>query len=419
MDLFYINGGRKLEGELELYSAKNALLPILAGAIMCEGEVVIKGCSNFSDVNYMIKILENLGAKAEIFGNDLYLNLKDSSSYEVPEEQTKKVRSSIFMLGSLLSRFKYAKVAYPGGCNIGTRPIDLHLKGLKSLSVKIEEVDGFISCDGTKMKAGTVKFDFPSVGATENIMMASVLLKGTTFIHNAAKEPEIVDLQNFLNSMGARVKGAGTDVIVIDGVEKLHSTEYKPISDRIVTGTYLIAGAITSGNITLKNVMPEHNSALLKLLKQAGCKIKVKNNTINISSNKRLKNIKLVETQPFPGFATDLQSPFLTLQTIGKGEGIIVENLYETRFKIVPELIKMGANISIKDRAATIKGVEKLYGAKVTAPDLRSGAGLILAGLAAEGLTIVSEIENVERGYLKINEDLQKLNADIKRITTV
>lgn len=419
MDLFYINGGRQLEGELELYSAKNALLPILAGAIMCEGEVVIKNCSNFSDVNYMVKILESLGAKAEVFGNDLYLNLKDASSYEVPEEHTKKVRSSIFMLGSLLSRFKHARVAYPGGCNIGTRPIDLHLKGLRSLNVKIEEVDGYISCDGTKMKPGTVKFDFPSVGATENIMMASVLLNGVTFIHNPAKEPEIVDLQNFLNSMGARIKGAGTDVIVVEGVKKLHSTEYKPISDRIVTGTYLIAGAITKGKITLKNVMPEHNVALIKLLKHAGCKINAKGNAITISAGKRLKNTKLVETGPFPGFATDLQSPFLTLQTIGKGSGVIVENLYETRFKIVPELIKMGANISIKDRTATVKGVEKLYGANVMAPDLRSGAGLILAGLAAEGLTTVGEIENVERGYLKIEEDLRKLNADIKRITTL
>ena len=418
MDQFYINGGRHLEGELELYSAKNALLPILAGAILCEEDVLIKNCCSFSDVIYMVKILENLGVKAEFSGNDLHLNLKDADNYKVTEEHTKKVRSSIFMLGSLLSRFKYAKVSYPGGCNIGTRPIDIHLKGLKTLNVKIEEVDGFINCDGTNMKSGIVVFDFPSVGATENIMMASVFLNGTTYIHNAAREPEIIDLQNFLNSMGAKVKGAGSYIIEIEGVEKFHYTEYKPISDRIVAGTYLIGAAITKGNITLKNTNPEHNGALIKLLKQIGCKISLKPSSITISNKKRLKNIKHLETRPYPGFATDLQNQFLALETIGKGTGFITENLYETRFKIIPELLKMGASITVKDRTAVVQGVERLYGANVTAPDLRSGAGLILAGLCAEGVTQVGDIENVERGYLNIETDLAKLNADIKRINS-
>ncbi len=418
MDLFYINGGRKLDGELELYSAKNALLPILAGSIACSESVVIKNCSRFSDVMFMIKILESLGVDAKFEDNDLVLNLENATKFEVPEEYTKKVRSSIFMLGSLLSRFKMAKVAYPGGCNIGTRPIDLHLKGLKSLNVKIEETDGFIICDGNDMKSGNVYFEFPSVGATENIMMASIFLKGTTYINNAAKEPEIVDLQDFLNSMGAKISGAGTEKIKIEGVEKLHSTVYKPISDRIVTGTYLIACAMVKGKIKIKNTDYKHNLALIKYLKQAGCKISVDLNEITISNYSAIKNIKKVETRPYPGFATDLQSPFLAMESIGKGTGMIVENLYETRFKIVPELIKMGANISIKDRTATIKGVKTLYGADVIASDLRAGAGLVLAGLSAEGETKISEIENIERGYLHIDKDLVALNADIKRIST-
>lgn len=413
MDAFYITGGKQLQGNLEIYSAKNALLPILAGSIICEDEVTILNCCKFSDVLYMIKILESLGAEATFKQNNLHLNLQNANAYEIGEEYTKKVRSSIFMLGSLLSRFHFAKVAYPGGCNIGTRPIDLHLYGLKQLNVVITEEDGYIICDGTNMKSSDVHFTFPSVGATENVMMASVFLKGTTTITNAAKEPEIVDLQNFLNQMGANITGAGSSKITIQGVNKLHATVYKPISDRIVTGTYLMAGAITGGHITLTNTYPEHNAALLKLLKQMGCSITHKNNAITLSAKQKLKNIKLVETKPYPGFATDLQSPFLTLQTVGKGTGVVVENLYETRFKIVPELLKMGANITMRNQSAEVTGVNKLVAAKVTAPDLRSGAGLVLAGLCATGTTVLTEIENIERGYLHMDQDLQTLGADI------
>lgn len=416
MDNFYINGGAQLHGELELYPAKNALLPILASSVMSNGTVVIKNVSKFSDVNYMIEILQGLGAVATYEGNDLHLDMTNTEYNKISEEQTKKVRSSIFMLGSLLSRFKKAEVSYPGGCNIGTRPIDLHLKGLRALNADIKEEDGFIICDGTNMKSGVVEFSFPSVGATENIMMAAVMLPGKSVIINAAREPEIVDLQNFLNAMGAKISGAGTKVISIEGVSSLSGVEYLPISDRIVAGTYLIAVAGVGGNVTIKNTNPAHNLALIKHLKQAGVKLRVKENEINIQSNKRLKALKNVQTAPFPGFATDLQSQLLAVQTLAKGKTKIVENLYETRFKIVPELIKMGANITINERTATVLGVEKLYGAKVLAPDLRSGAGLVIAGMMAEGQTVIGGIENIERGYLHFDKDLASLGADIKRI---
>ena len=319
------------------------------------------------------------------------------------------------MLGSLLTKFKKALVAYPGGCNIGTRPIDLHLKGLRSLGVKIDEKHGFIDCDGSNMKAGFVHLDFPSVGATENLMMACVKLKGKSVIYNAAKEPEIIDLQNFINSMGGKISGAGTSTITIIGVDHLHSTNYTPISDRIVAGTYLIACAMTGGHIKLKNTIPEHNLAVITKLKQSGCDVDLFENEIEIKSSGKLKSCA-IETQPYPGFPTDLQNQMLALQTISKGTGIIVENLFETRFKIYGELTKMGADITIRDRMALIKGVDKLYGATVTASDLRGGAALVIAGLSASGYTTVEDIYHIDRGYKNMENDLNILGAEIKRI---
>lgn len=417
MNAFYINGGKKLSGDLQVYTAKNTLLPILAGTVIVKDKVVIKKCTKFSDVLYMIKILESLGAYIEYQGEDLYLDLSKVNSYKVPEENTKKVRSSIFMLGSLLSRFGHAKVAYPGGCNIGTRPIDLHLKGLKDLGVDIKEVDGLLICNGQNMRAGVVEFSFPSVGATENIMMASVLLKGKTVIKNAAKEPEIVDLQNFLNAMGAKVSGAGTSKITITGVASMHGVTYQPISDRIVTGTYLIAAAMTKGDVTLTNAYAKHNKALIKHLKKAGCVIKSGKDYITLHSPQQLKSINKISTKPYPGFPTDLQNQLLTMQTVSNGVSKVTENLYETRFKVNTELMKMGAVISIKDKTAVINGVDNLIGKKVYAPDLRSGASLVLAGLVASGVTKVYDIENIERGYIDLDKDLQALGADIKKIS--
>lgn len=412
----YIKGGNALNGTLDIISAKNSILPILAGSVMCNGLVVIENCSYFSDVLYMLKILENLGCKVKMEGKTVYINCEDIDKFFVNNEFTKKIRSSIFMLGPLLSRFKKAKVAYPGGCNIGNRPIDLHLKGLEALNVKIEEKYGYIFCDGKNMKSNEVHLDFPSVGATENIMMSAVLLKGRTTIYNSAKEPEIVDLQNFINKMGGKINGAGTSTITIDGVNKLNSVNFNPMSDRIIAGTYMIAAAMTGGDVLLKNCVKEHNLALISKLKQAGCRVTCKNNTIRVISKNKPISIPRIETQPYPGFPTDLQNQILTLQTISKGTSVINENLFETRYKIYTELSKMGADITINNRMAIVRGVQKLYGANVTATDLRGGAGLVIAGLSAEGYTTVEDIYHIDRGYLAIEEDLCHLNAEIKRI---
>ena len=415
METLFINGGRQLNGSLEVVTAKNALLPILAGSIINEDSVIINKVAEFSDVLYMIKILESLGSKIKLEGDTLYIDSSSADKYVVKDEFTKKVRSSVFMLGPLLSRFKRAKVSYPVGCNIGNRPINLHIKGLQGLNVKIEEKHGYIICDGRNMRAGEVHLDFPSVGATENLMMASVRLSGVTTIYNCAREPEIEDLQNFLNSMGCKISGAGSSTITIVGVKNFKKTTYTPIKDRIVAGTYLIACAMCGGNILLKGCEKKYNQALIQKLKGAGADIIEKDNSLQITTKSRLKSIPSIETQPYPGFPTDLQNQVLTLQTISKGTSVIVENLYESRFKICNELFKMGADITLKDRMAIIKGVNKLYGANVVASDLRGGAGLVLAGLVAEGYTTIEDIYHIDRGYLSIEEDFCKLNAEIKR----
>ena len=416
MDSFYIKGGTPLNGCVSVPSAKNALLPILACSIMCNGTIQINKCSKFSDVENMIKILESLGASVGFQDETLIINSAVADKFCVLDEYTKKVRSSIFMLGPLLARFKFAKVAYPGGCNIGTRPIDLHIKGLEALNVKIVERHGYIYCNGENMKAAEVHLDFPSVGATENIIMASVFLNGTTKIYNAAKEPEIEDLQNFINAMGGCVSGAGTSTIEIKGVKKLHSVCYTPISDRIIAGTYLIACACAGGKVEINNTFCGFNTALIAKLKQSGCNIKIKSDNIIIEVGLRPKSISKIETMPYPGFPTDLQSQMLTLQTLSRGTSVIVENLFETRFKIYTELKKMGANIIVKDRMAFVSGVENLYGASVTAPDLRSGAGLVIAGVCAQGYTTINDVYHIDRGYLNIENDFNALGANIERI---
>lgn len=416
MDKFFIEGGTKLNGEVIVPSAKNALLPILACSIMCDGVVSINKCARYTDVEYMIKILEELGAKCTIQDDVLTIDSSIADKFSIPEEYTKRIRSSIFMLGPLVARFKRAKVAYPGGCNIGARPIDLHIKGLESLGVKIIERHGYIYCNADSLLAGQVHLDFPSVGATENIMMAAVLAKGVTTIYNAAKEPEIEDLQNFINAMGGNVSGAGTSTIVISGVERLHGVNYTPISDRIIAGTYLIACAAAGGKVTLLDTNHSFNTALISKLKQSGCNIKLKNDKITIEVGRRLKSISKIETLPYPGFPTDLQSQMLTLQTISKGSSIIIENLFETRFKIYTELKKMGADILVKDRMALISGIKRLSGANVTAPDLRSGAGLVIAGICADGYTTINDVYHIDRGYLNIEDDLNNLGARITRV---
>ena len=417
MQSFFICGGNKLMGELEVQTSKNAVLPILAGCILCNKDVVLHKFPKFEDTLTMLKILESLGAKTYIYENDVKIECESITNHEIPVDLASKIRSSIFSLGAILSRFKKAKVPYPGGCAIGARPIDLHIKGLKQLGAKIIDKHGFLYCDGSNMKSGVVNIDFPSVGATENIILASVFLKGRTKIINCAKEPEIVDLANFLNSMGAKIHGAGDSIIEIEGVEKLDGGEYTPITDRIIAGTYILATLICGGDVTLKNINTEHIQSLMHNLKNNCCKMIVKGDTLRVVANKRPKAISKIETQPYPGFPTDLQPQIMSMLSIARGTSVVVENLFESRFKHVGELKKLGADILVNDKTAIIKGKSMLYGANVTCQDLRGGAGLVLAGLVAKGYTTVDDVFHIDRGYYHMEKDLQQLGANIERIT--
>ena len=416
MSKFEIFGGNPLSGEIRVDGSKNAVLPIIAASVLSDDTIVIHDIPMISDVKKMLEILMEMGGQVKLEGNTAIINNSTLSHFEIPKNLASEIRSSIFMLGPLLAKYKKARVAFPGGCDIGSRPIDLHLSGLRSLGVKIEESYGFINCDSSNICSGVVHLDFPSVGATENIMMASVFSKGRTKIYNAAREPEIVDLANFINQMGGKIYGAGTSTIVVEGVKNLRGTEYSPMPDRIVAGTYLIAAAISRGKIRLSNVNSEHIFSLITKLQNSGCKIVSNNDTIYIECKKRPISCPSIDTQPYPGFPTDLQAQMLALQTISRGTSIITENLFETRFKHVPELAKMGANVTIKDRMVFVVGKRGLHGAEVDAHDLRGGAALILAGLGATGRTVVSNIGYVDRGYEKIEEKLNMIGANIKRI---
>ena len=416
MSKYIINGGCKIDGSIEVECAKNAYLPILAGTILCEDEVILKSCPNFVDVKNMCKILEKLNMKVTFQSGAVIINGENANANFVPVDIAKLLRSSIFTMGAMLGRFKKARVAYPGGCDIGLRPINFHLKGLKDIGVKITESHGIINCDASNMCGGVVHLDFPSVGATENIMLCAVLGKQIVTIMNAAREPEILDLANFLNSMGAKITGAGTSTIEIEGVEKLHGTEYKPIGDRIIAGTYLLAGAITGGQIEVKGCNTQYFASLIDKLHNSGCILRVKSDKIYLKSPKTLKSVGFVQTMVYPGFPTDLQSQILTLQTVSKGCCVIQENLFESRFKFVPELIKMGANVRVKERTAVVEGVPYLSGAEVYAKDLRGGASLVLAGLNAHGYTTVNDIYHIERGYNNLDLALNSLGACVKRI---
>lgn len=416
MSKLIINGGNKLNGELEISSSKNAYLPIIAGCILAGGEVVLHRYPDYTDTDNMCNILTHLGARTKKQDDCLVVNCENLSHYDIPTELAVVVRSSIFALGAIVSRFRKAKVAYPGGCEIGARPIDIHLSGLRQLGVKIVERHGYIYCDGKDMHSANIVLDFPSVGATENLMMASVLVKGETVLYNCAKEPEIVDLQNFLNTLGAKISGAGTDKIVIEGVKKLHGGEYTPIRDRIIAGTYMIACAMCGGDVTLKGVNPAFLHSLISKIDKYACQITCDYDKIRVQSSGKSVALGKVETAVYPGFPTDLQAQILALQTISSGSCMIVENLFESRFKHVPELIKMGASIHVKDRIALVKGVDKLFGADVMATDLRGSASLVLAGLVAEGYTTLSSTKYIDRGYEHIERELSLLGGDIKRV---
>ena len=415
MEKIKITGGNSLFGTTEILPAKNSVLPIIASVFLTQGEVKIKNCPHLSDVESMLKIIRSVGGTAEWDGKDLVLSSKYANPTEVDEELTGRIRSSFFILGPILSRFSKARVSYPGGCEIGIRPIDIHLCGLKKLGVKIIDCCGVVECDGSNMHCADITLDFPSVGATENLMMASVLLDGTTILRSVAREPEIIDLANFINKMGGRIYGAGGDTIVIEGVKSLHGCEYTPIPDRIVGGTLLVATAIAGGDITLNNFSPTNIYSVLEKLVASGCEITSTENSVRIISNRELVALPKVETMPFPGFPTDMQAQFVAMLTTAHGSSLMVENLFESRYRYTAQLCKMGAKITVKDRVAVIKGVKRLHSAVVKAEDLRGGASLILAALGAEGESTITDIYHIDRGYYRIEEQLASLGANIKR----
>ena len=416
MDKYIINGGGRLYGRVNTQSAKNTVLPLLAASVLTDEPVKIRGVPEINDVENMMRILTEVGCVIKRQKDCTVIDSSNAASHEIPARLTKELRSSVFMLGSVLTRFRRAKISYPGGCDIGLRPIDLHLNGLKRLGVKIVEKDGYIHCEADSLQAAEILLDFPSVGATENIILAAVKANGRTVIRNAAKEPEIVDLQNFLNAMGAKVQGAGEAVIVVDGVKRLHGVDYTPIGDRIEAGTYLIAAATCGGEIEVNGVPPENIAALLHKLRENGCKIHIKNDKILLTSDGELKSVDLVETTPFPGFPTDLQAQYSALCCTAKGTTLVVENLFETRYRYAAELKRMGADIIVRGRTAVIRGVDALHGAFVTASDLRGGAALVLAALKAEGQSTVADLSHIDRGYADFEGKLRKLGAKIRRI---
>jgi len=413
---YIVTGGKQLSGAIEIGGAKNSILPILAATLMCEMPVVLHNCPHINDVYNMLSILSKLGCNVSWCGDhSIIIDTASAYSWEMPDRLAKQLRSSIFMLGPIVARFKKAYFSYPGGCEIGVRPIDLHLKGLRELNVEIEEKHGHILCQADNMRGADISLDYPSVGATENIMMAATLAKGDTTISNAAREPEIVDLQNFLNACGAKVYGAGSSTIYIKGERTLKGVEHTLIPDRIAAGTYMIAGAITQGEIELNNVVPEHMSALISKLREADCKIYTDKDIIRIKGPERPLEMRIIETLPYPGFPTDMQAQMFAFACVAKGTSVIVENVFDNRFKHVSELTRMGANITVKDRTAIIRGVESLTGTEVFAMDLRGGAALVLAGLRAEGTTTVNGVTLIERGYEGLCENLIKLGAQIEK----
>lgn len=416
MEGFLVRGGERIWGEMRVDTAKNAVLPILAASILPKGQTLLKECPRISDAESMRGILETLGCKAEWTDGGLLIDAQTLKNGEMPEHLSKKIRSSIFLLGPILGRLRKATMVYPGGCEIGLRPIDLHLSGLRKMGVIIREEGGVLHCDGGSMHSADVHLDYPSVGATENVMMAAVLLNGVTTITNAAREPEIEDLQAYINAMGGCVKGAGTHTIVIKGVKELHGGAYAPMPDRIVAGTYLCAAAMTGGAITLHNARARELKAVLEKLSEMGCALRMEENLIALAAPCRLKAFHQVQTQPYPGFPTDMQSQMLALATTAKGSSVVVENVFENRFGLVSDLICMGANIRVSGRAAFVQGVEKLQGAQVQSRDLRAGAAMVLAALRAEGETLVRDVHFIDRGYEKMEDKLRELGADIRRV---
>ena len=417
MSKMLISGRQRLSGAVRLQGAKNSALPIIAASILCRGESVIYNCPVLSDVENSLLILRYLGCSARRSGNTLMLSADGLSRYDIPDELTRKTRSSIIFLGAVLAAEGRAKVSFPGGCEIGMRPIDIHLKALRRLGAVIKERHGCLDCRVPHgLKGAQIALPFPSVGATEDIILAACTAQGTTTITNAAREPEIADLADFLNKCGAKIYGAGESVIVIDGVHQLNGCDHAVIPDRIVAATLLSCAAVTGSDITLKGVIHSHLSGILPVFEDAGCTFSSCENELSIYAPKRLHSMKIIRTMPYPGFPTDAQAPLLAAAATADGTTVFIENIFENRYRHTTELVRMGADIKTEGKFAVVEGVERLYGAPVTAVDLRGAAALIAAGLCAEGKTEVSGINYLERGYENFEITLASLGADIVKI---
>lgn len=418
MDKLIVTGKKTIRGEVSISGAKNAVLPIIVGALLAEDITVLHDVPKLSDVATIREVLEILGAKITFENHTMTIDSRDLNNWDAPYNYVQKMRASVLIMGPLLARLGKAKISMPGGCAIGTRPIDLHLKGLEALGADIQINHGDMNAvvPGGKLKGSRIYLDFPSVGATEHIMMAATTAEGTTVIENAAEEPEIVDLANFLNNMGANVRGAGTNVIKIEGVEKLHGTTYTIIPDRIEAGSYMIAAAITGGDLLVKNVIIDHIKPLIAKMIECGVEIIEEGSNLRVKSSGRLKAVD-IKTMPYPGFPTDMQAQFMALMTVAEGTSVFTETVFENRFMHADELRRMGANIKIDGRNAIVEGVSRLTGCKVKATDLRAGAALIIAALAAEGQTEITELQYIDRGYEDLIEKFQTIGADIVRIS--
>jgi UDP-N-acetylglucosamine 1-carboxyvinyltransferase len=415
MDKIIIRGGERLIGEVEVSGSKNATLPIFVSSLLTEGDNLFQNVPDLRDVQTIIKVLNNLGVKVSKEGKVYRLNATEASNSEAPYDLVKTMRASILVLGPLLARLKKATVSLPGGCAIGARPINLHLAGLEAMGAKIELRHGYIEAQADVLKGANISFDTVTVTGTENLMMAATLAKGKSTLHNAAMEPEVVDLGNVLNKMGARINGAGTGLIEIEGVESLHAVEHTIIPDRIEAGTLMVAAGLTRGNIKILHCPLQHLQTVVHKLRESGMEIESDGDAVDVVGMRRIRSVD-IKTQPYPGFPTDMQAQFMVLMSLARGLSVISETIFENRFIHVSELQRMGADIRIQENAAIIQGVESLSGAPVMATDLRASASLILAGLAAEGVTEVSRVYHLDRGYEGLDKKLAKLGANVKRV---
>ena len=418
MEQYIIKGGNPLVGEVEIGGAKNAALAILAAAIMTDETVTIDNLPDVNDINVLLEAISGIGAEVDrIDRHTVRINGSNIENFDIEYDYIKKIRASYYLLGALLGKYKRAEVALPGGCNIGSRPIDQHLKGFRALGAYVDIEHGKIIAEAERLIGKHIYFDVVSVGATINVMVAASMAEGLTILENVAKEPHVVDVANFLNSMGANIRGAGTDVIKIRGVSRLHKTDYSIIPDQIEAGTFMFAAAATRGDVTVMNVIPKHLEATIAKLVEIGCEVEEFDDAVRVVSKGDLHNTQ-VKTLPYPGFPTDMQPQIGVTLALCKGTSTITESIFENRFKYLSELARMGANVKVEGNAATIEGVDKFSGARVSAPDLRAGAALVIAGMAADGITIVDDIVYIQRGYERFEEKLRSLGAVIERVST-